>query len=124
MSRNPSNVAKANKAKGRNFQKSICKLILDAFPDLTPDDVRSNPMGSNGEDLLISSTARRLLGSTQHECKTREKLAMSEWMDQASSHGDYEPLLWFRKGGRGQETYVCMKADFYLRLLKGEVDGI
>lgn len=49
------------KNKGRNGQKEIVKIILETFPELTEDDVRSTPMGSQGEDILLSASARECL---------------------------------------------------------------
>lgn len=47
------------KAKGRRHQQRIVRDILAAFPDLTPDDVRSTSMGAGGEDVLLSPAAQR-----------------------------------------------------------------
>ena len=46
------------KAKGRTGQQEVVKLLLKTFPYLTEDDIRSTPMGSPGEDVLLSSEAR------------------------------------------------------------------
>lgn len=51
----------SNKAKGRLGQQEVVKIIRNAFPDLTPDDVRSTAMGSAGEDILLSHSARTYL---------------------------------------------------------------
>ena len=39
------------KAKGRNLQKWVRDIILESFPGLEPDDVRSITMGDSGEDM-------------------------------------------------------------------------
>ena len=49
------------KAKGRKGQQDVVKLLLKSFPELTEDDIRSTPMGSQGEDILLSTAARELL---------------------------------------------------------------
>lgn len=49
------------KSKGREGQKDVVKKLLKTFTELTEDDIRSCPMGSQGEDVLLSSAARRLI---------------------------------------------------------------
>lgn len=49
------------KNKGREGQKEVVKILLKAFPRLVPDDLRSCSMGSQGEDILMSPTARKLI---------------------------------------------------------------
>ena len=49
------------KAKGRLGQQEIVKILLKSFPELTEDDIRSTPMGSPGEDILLSREAREAL---------------------------------------------------------------
>lgn len=49
----------AAKAKGRKGQQEVVKLLLHASPGLREDDIRSTPMGSQGEDVLLSPRARQ-----------------------------------------------------------------
>ena len=42
------------KSKGRRFQQKVARAILDVFPHLTEDDVRSTSMGAPGEDIQMS----------------------------------------------------------------------
>lgn len=46
------------KAKGRKGQQEVVQILRARFPELTEDDLRSCPMGSSGEDILLSSKAR------------------------------------------------------------------
>lgn len=62
------------KAKARLLQQLVAKATIDAFPyELTTDDVVSRPMGSPGDDVLLSPKARNLLQNTRIECKNRER---------------------------------------------------
>ena len=63
----------SEKAKGRRHQQEIAKNILDAFPHLLFDDVVSRPMGSQGEDLMLSTAARQYL-PVSSEAKNGEKV--------------------------------------------------
>jgi hypothetical protein len=48
------------KAKGRLGQQEVVKILLEHGKDLNEDDIRSTPMGSQGEDVLLSYAARRV----------------------------------------------------------------
>ena len=39
------------KAKGRRLQQIVCQDLLELFPSLEADDIRSTSMGCNGEDI-------------------------------------------------------------------------
>ena len=80
------------KAKGRKLQQMVRDLILEIFPELKPDDVRSTAMGQNGEDVQLSTAARQLL-PFQIECKNKKEVAVINWLKQASTHGNYTPIL-------------------------------
>lgn len=49
------------KAKGRLGQQEVIKILLKTFVGLTEDDIRSTPMGSQGEDIMLSTAARERL---------------------------------------------------------------
>ena len=50
-----------SKAKGRLGQQEIRDKILDTFPKLHPDDVKSTVMGDTGEDIQLSPAARKMI---------------------------------------------------------------
>lgn len=80
------------KAKGRKLQQHVRDRILDAYPDLDPDDCRSTPGGVVGEDLQLSPAARAVFPYTV-ECKRRAKASIWTAYQQAQRHGPHEPLL-------------------------------
>ena len=80
------------KAKGRNFQKKIKDDLLKLYPELTEDDVRSTSMGAPGEDIQLSSAARKLI-PYQIECKAKAKSPTHTIYNQCISHGKHEPLV-------------------------------
>ena len=73
------------KSKGRRFQQRVCRMILAAFPDLEPDDVRSTSMGAGGEDILLSPAAQVKFPYTV-ECKNCEQLSIGTAFRQACAH--------------------------------------
>jgi len=104
------------KAKGRNLQKWVRDLILESFPQLEPDDVRSTSMGCGGEDLQLSPAARKLF-SFSVECKNTEKLNVWNAYEQASANsGDYEPLLVMKKNRK--KPLVVLDAETFVNLIK------
>lgn len=73
------------KAKGRKLQQVVRDKLLALFPHLTEDDVRSCSMGSNGEDILFSTSAREAFPWSV-ECKARAAIALVyDALDQAKS---------------------------------------
>ena len=109
------------KAKGRGFQKRIVMMILDCFPSLKPDDVRSTSMGASGEDVQLSPAARELL-DVSIEAKNQERIGVRKsWEQTVANAKDHIPLL-FMTWNRGDEL-VCMRASYYFSLLRRIEDG-
>ena len=73
------------KAKGRYLQKFLVSTILKKFPTLEPDDVTSRSMGANGEDVLLSPAARKLLPYS-FECKNIAAFAGYNYLGQAETN--------------------------------------
>lgn len=74
---------KSAKAKGRRLQQLVRDRILKAFPKLELDtDVRSAIMGETGEDIKLSSKARKLFPYSV-ECKSLKRVAIYNYYDQA-----------------------------------------
>jgi two-component SAPR family response regulator len=82
----------SKKSKGRRLQQHTAKRILETF-GLPESDVKSLPMGSQGEDVWISQKARDLFPFSI-ECKNVEKLNVWAAFDQAKANaGQHFPLL-------------------------------
>lgn len=82
------------KAKGRKLQQWVRDCILKYSPSLTTDDVRSTAMGQGGEDVQLSSAARRQY-PISIECKSRANMAFYKDLDQAvvNAPDGTEPIL-------------------------------
>ena len=103
------------KAKGRRLQKAVAKDILQAFPALHADDVRSCAMSSGGEDIQLSSAARAVFPYSV-EVKNRERLNVFAALAQAEANsGAHAPLLLFSKNRC--QTYAAMPWPTLLQLL-------
>ncbi len=85
------------------------------FPMLTKDDIRSTSMGVSGEDIQLSSAARRLV-PYQIECKNKATSQLHTYFDQAKSHGEHEPLVIVKKDR--DEILATVRLSHFLKLLK------
>lgn len=104
------------KNKGRRFQQKVCELLLEAAPELEPDDVRSTSMGAGGEDILLSPAARRVYPYSI-ECKNVEKLNIWNAIDQARENaGKHTPMVAFTKNR--EDIMVALPLQHLLELLR------
>jgi hypothetical protein len=131
------NTPQSRKQKGRLFQQQIAKAILDFFPELTENDVKSTSMGKSGSDLELSEKALRML-NIEPECKFQEKLnvhnAMKQVIDRLNKKEPKKfksvdamvkailkiPVLFFKKSY--SEPYVCIRLDDFLSLLRSNYE--
>ena len=104
------------KAKGRKGQQEIRDRLLKAFPELHPDDIKSQIMGVNGEDIVLSPRAREVLPVSIEVKRRKTFKGLYDFMDQAVQDGLYEPLV-FLRGDREEWLALC-KADYLVELLK------
>lgn len=105
------------KAKGRKLQQYVRDAVLETFPRLHPDDVRSTSMGASGEDLQLSP-AGRLLFPFATETKCQEALNVWAALEQAEEHADHtgsDPLLVFKRNK--SEVYAATPFKVLLKLL-------
>lgn len=114
-----------SKCLGRKGQKEVSDILLKhavrSNKELTEDDFRSNPMGAGGEDILLSSAARKIY-PWNIEVKTQKNLTLERWMLQAKEHGNHEPVVICRRNKtRGErvaiEWYACVRLDYLLDIL-------
>ena len=93
----------------------MAKKILEKFPQLTADDVRSVSSGAGGEDVLLSQAAKRAF-SFAIECKSHASFAVYKHYEQAKSHvrGSELPLLVIKQNR--SEPLVCLSLDHFLEV--------
>ena len=103
------------KAKGRTFQQQVCKVILENFPSLEKDDVRSTSMGNGGEDIQLSPAARKIF-PYQIECKSKSLSATHTIYNQAKTHGKHEPLGIIKKNH--DIPLVIISLSHFMELVK------
>jgi hypothetical protein len=108
------------KSKGRELQKHTAKVIREIF-DLPEDDVVSRPMGSSGEDLLMSDRARKEL-PLSFECKNTKKFPSLAALDQAKENArDHQRCAVWKPPGKGMEdAIIYFNLREFLELWKGK----
>lgn len=102
------------KAKGRELQQLVAAKLLAAFPLLHPDDIKSTPMSSSGEDVQLSPAARKAMG-IQVECKSHAKHAVYAHYDQCSATGPHNPLVVVKANRR--KPLAVVDLDWFIGLL-------
>lgn len=103
------------KAKGRRLQQQIRDFLLELYPHLTKDDVRSTGMGQQGEDIQLSPLARESI-PFQIECKNKREVAVINWLQQAAEHGDHIPIVVAKQDY--SDPVVVIDAAIFFNLLK------
>ena len=104
------------KAKGRRLQQQIVQDLLKRFPELTDDDVRSTSMGANGEDILLSSAARKCIPFS-FEAKNQERVNIWSAIEQAGSNApqDTDVAVVIKKNKT--KPHVVLTWECFLRLI-------
>jgi hypothetical protein len=104
------------KAKGRGLQNWVRDVLRQSFPSLEADDIKGAPMGTNGEDVVLSPAARKLIPYS-FECKARKGTkTLYGWHEQACNHAKGTPVVVI-KGDRKEPLVLLRFADF-LELIK------
>ena len=102
------------KSKGRRLQQDVAKKLRETM-GLHEDDIVSRPMGSPGEDLMLSPAARSLIPFS-FECKNVEKLNIWEAIGQARDNcRGHTPAVAFTKNR--EDVYIAMPIDKFLEML-------
>ena len=103
------------KSKGRRLQNQVKDILLEAFTELEPDDIRTAIMGETGEDIKLSPAARREIPFS-FECKNQEKINIWESLNQADENsGDYPPVLIFKRNR--SKTYAVLEIDDFIDII-------
>ena len=84
----------SRKAKGRYLQNIVKQKIMDLYPALTSDDVRTSMMSEAGADVKLTSAMARKLFPYSIECKNRQDFKqLYNYWTQTKGHSNLEPLL-------------------------------
>jgi hypothetical protein len=110
-----------SKALGREGQVLVRDILLKHFPELEEDDIYSRPMGSQGEDLMLSPRARALL-PFNIEVKYGKQVnlirACQQSAEEATCKGHIPISVGCYRLEKPKQFYVCLKIEDFLELLK------
>ena len=106
------------KAKGRLLQKKVVEAILNRFPELQKDDVRSTSMGAGGEDVQLSPLARKTIGDLTFECKSRSRVGIYPWYFQSMVNAPKgtKPLLVVKQNNAS--PLACLDFEDYMNMVQ------
>lgn len=108
------------KQKGRLLQQWLCKELLKRFPSLEAGDITNTSMGCQGEDVKLSPAARKLI-PMQFECKSLAKVAVYQHMEQAKTHGLFDPVVIIKQNH--SKPLAVLDAELFFDLLKKAYNG-
>ena len=105
------------KAKARRLQQDVRDKILDKFPTLEEDDVKSTSMEAGGEDIQLSPAARRVFPYSV-ECKSRASLPLYAWYQQAKHNAPtgMEALLVVKQDR--SKPLIILDLDYFMEMIK------
>lgn len=117
--------ASSCKAKARLLQDLTRQKLLEAFPELSPLDIKPAIMGQSGEDVKLSAAALEKI-PYGIECKNLAKIAVYKFYEQAQSHTTkiqkdipdlkINPLVVIKQN-RAKTPLVIIDLDEFIRLL-------
>ena len=109
---------RSSKAKGRRLQNMVRDKLRVAFMQhLEDDDIKSQIMGVNGEDIVLSPAARKLIPYSI-ECKNVERLNVWQCLQQAedNTHETCSPALVIKKNQIN--PYITIPLDLWIDLIQ------
>lgn len=107
------------KGKGRDLQKHIAAVLRETF-DLEEDDVVSRPMGSPGEDIMMSPMARKKI-PLSIESKNTKSFPSLAGLDQsrANCRGHLPAVVWKPFGKNKNESIIYFNLNEFAKWLEG-----
>jgi hypothetical protein len=97
--------SQSRKAKGRELQKHAASVIREVL-DLPEEDVVSRPMGSAGEDIMLSERARAKI-PFDIECKNTKSFPSLAALRQAKDRGsDLLPAAVWKPFGKSMDDSI------------------
>ena len=111
--------ARASKAKGRRLQNYVRDMLRDVYPQLHPDDLKSQTMGMTGEDIVRTPAAKEVC-TFSFECKNVEKLQIWKAIEQCEANRPdcSSSAIVFKKNGK--EPYVAIPFTVFCDMLQAE----
>lgn len=105
------------KNKGRIGQQEVVRLLLRHLSEFAEEDIRSRPMGSRGEDIMLSQAALKRI-PWNIEVKRGKAFNLVNACKQAQSRTkrNLEPVA-FGRYDRDKQWYACIRLEYLLELI-------
>jgi len=104
----------SGKAKGRRLQQWMRDLLIEKL-NIHPEDIESRPMGSGGEDLIMSRAAREKFPFSV-EAKNQETGNVWKYMEQAKDNAKtYTPIVVMKKNNH--KPLVIIDAEEFVNII-------
>lgn len=106
------------KQKGRVLQQHVAAALTEKLEEfgISEGDFRSISMGANGEDIILSPFAKKLVGDLRIECKNREALNVPTVFWEHAKTYSGKPVLLVSKRNH-TKPLVTLTLNDYLELL-------
>lgn len=100
------------KAKGRRLQDWVRDQLIKI--GLNPDDIKCAIMGESGADVRLFGDAKKAFPYNV-ECKNVERVNIWEAYNQATTHGDGQPLVIIKRNHH--KPLAVIEADHFFELV-------
>jgi hypothetical protein len=112
------------KEKGRRLQKWVRDKLLEKFPQIDPEDLKSTSMGVNGLDIQMSRLAQSTI-PYGFEMKNMARFAVYQHYEQAARNTHkaqryLEPVLVIK--GNHKRPLAVVDAEHFFSLLRDRYD--
>tara|TARA_R100001591_G_scaffold73956_1_gene82031 strand:- start:183 stop:527 length:345 start_codon:yes stop_codon:yes gene_type:complete len=110
----------SRKAKGRYLQNIVKQKIINLYPVLGADDIRTSMSSEHGADIKLTSQTARKLFSYSIECKNRQDFKqLYNHYKQAARHTNLEPLLIVKMNR--EKPLAIIDLDHLIELQKNDI---
>ncbi len=107
----------ARKAKGHRLEYYVRDRLIELF-GFDKEDIRANIGSETGEDLKLSKKAQALI-PLKFECKSRARMSVYTYYDQAKGHpGELEPVVVVKMNRR--KPLIIMDLEYFLETLRNK----
>ena len=105
------------KSKGRRLQQWLRNVLVESL-NIHPEDIESRSMGAGGEDLIMSSAARKSFPYSI-ECKNQEKINIWSAYQQAQENSKgYTPIVVLKRNN--VKPLILIDAESFIDLHKDQ----
>lgn len=104
------------KRKGKILEQLLRTKLLETYPELDTEDIRTTIGQERGSDLKLTRRAQRLIPYV-FECKNRASFIGYSWFQQCIAHdGEFEPIVVIKQNR--SDPLAIMSLDHFLKIIR------